>query len=252
MRWFLIKTVVAFLGLLPLYNLAVAQALEPLRLMYYERKPFNYMDNGGNVVGLTADPAAKIFAAAGIPIVWQVRSANAILDALQNNTAAICSPGWYYSAERASYAQFTQPIYRDKPLVGLANVNFKYQMGTTAKDLLGRSDVRLMIKQNFVYGPYLDNIIAKIPVTQLISEAAEVSDIVRLIHLGRADLSIVTQEEVELYVANAQLKMTDFKILKFTDIPAAEMRYIMCSKKVPAATIDALNAAIAKTVQLSR
>lgn len=252
MRWFFIKAVLVFFGLLPLYNLALAQALEPLRLMYYERKPFNYTDNGGNVVGLTADPAAKIFAAAGIPIVWQVRSANAILDALQNNTAAICSPGWYYSAERASYAQFTQPIYRDKPLVGLANVNFKYQMGTTAKDLLGRSDVRLMIKQNFLHGPYLDNLIAKMPVTQLISEAAEVSDIVRLIHLGRADLSIVTQEEVELYVANAQLKMTDFKILKFTDIPAAEMRYIVCSKKVPLATIDALNAAILKTVQLSR
>lgn len=252
MRWFLIKTVVAFLGLLPLYNPAMAQASESLRLLYYERKPFNYMDKGGNVVGLTADPAAKVFAAAGIPIVWQVRSANAILDALQRNTAPICSPGWYYSAERASYAQFSQPIYRDKPLVGLANVNFKYQMGTTAKDLLGRSDVRLMLKQNFLHGPYLDNIIAKMPITQLISEAAEVSDIVRLIHLGRADLSIVTQEEVELYVTNAQLKMTDFNILKFTDIPAVEMRYILCSKKVPPATIDALNAAIVKTVQLSR
>ena len=252
MRWFLIKTVVAFLGLLPLYNLAVAQALEPLRLMYYERKPFNYMDNGGSVVGLTADPAAKIFAAAGIPIAWQVRSANAILDALQRNTAPICSPGWYYSAERASYAQFTQPIYRDKPQVGLANVHFKYQKGTNAKDLFGRSDVRLMVKQNFVYGTYLDTIIAKMPAKQLISEAAEVSDIVRLIHLGRADLIILTQEEVELYVTNAQLKMTDFNVLKFTDIPEVEMRYILCSKKVPSATIDALNAAIVKTVQLSR
>ena len=252
MRWFLIKTVVAFLGLLPLYNLAVAQALEPLRLMYYERKPFNYMDNGGSVVGLTADPAAKIFAAAGIPIAWQVRSANAILDALQRNTAPICSPGWYYSAERASYAQFTQPIYRDKPQVGLANVHFKYQKGTNAKDLFGRSDVRLMVKQNFVYGTYLDTIIAKMPATQLILEAAEVSDIVRLIHLGRADLIILTQEEVELYVTNAQLKMTDFNVLKFTDIPEVEMRYILCSKKVPSATIDALNAAIMKTVQLSR
>ena len=252
MRWFLIKTVVAFLGLLPLYNLAVAQALEPLRLMYYERKPFNYMDNGGSVVGLTADPAAKIFAAAGIPIAWQVRSANAILDALQRNTAPICSPGWYYSAERASYAQFTQPIYRDKPQVGLANVHFKYQKGTNAKDLFGRSDVRLMVKQNFVYGTYLDTIIAKMPATQLILEAAEVSDIVRLIHLGRADLIILTQEEVELYVTNAQLKMTDFNVLKFTDIPEVEMRYILCSKKVPSATIDALNAAIVKTVQLSR
>ena len=252
MRWFLIKTVVVFLGLLPLYNLAAAQASEPLRLQYYERKPFNYIDKSGNVVGLTADPATKIFAAAGIPIAWQVRSANAILDALQRNTAPICSPGWYYSAERASYAQFTQPIYRDKPQVGLANVHFKYQKGTNAKDLFGRSDVRLMVKQNFVYGTYLDTIIAKMPAKQLISEAAEVSDIVRLIHLGRADLIILTQEEVELYVTNAQLKMTDFNVLKFTDIPEVEMRYILCSKKVPSATIDALNAAIVKTVQLSR
>lgn len=252
MRGFFIKTVVTFLGLLPLFNLAVAQASEPLRLLYYERKPFNYTETRGNVVGLTADPAAKVFTAAGIPFIWQVRSSNAILEALRRNTEPICSAGWYYSKERASYAQFTQPIYRDKPLVGLANVNFKYQMGTTAKDLLGRSDVRLMIKQNFLQGPYLDAITAKMPATQLIWEAAEVSDIVRLIHLGRADLFILTQEEVELYVSNAKLKMTDFNVLKFKDIPAVEMRYIICSKKVPSATIDALNAAIVKTVQISR
>jgi hypothetical protein len=241
---------VALLGLLWPMGISFAEAPAPVRLLYFERKPFNYSDESGKVIGLTAEPAAKVFAAAGIPFKWEVRSANAIMDALKRDAAPICTPGWYHSEQRASYARFTMPIYRDKVVVGLANKAFQYKDGTTAKDLLSRPDVRLMVKQNFVNGAYIDDIIAKMPAAQIFTAAGEVSEIVRLIYLNRSDLFILTQEEVELYVNKAELKMTDFNVLNFSDIPEVELRYILCSRQVSLATIDALNAAIVKTVRI--
>lgn len=246
------KVLVAFAGLLLLMGTALAEVPAPVRLLYYERKPFNYSDESGKVIGLTAETASKVFTAAGIPFNWEVRSANAILDALKRDTAPVCTPGWYLSAERATYARFTVPIYRDKAVVGLANKAFQYKEGTTAKDLLARPDVRLMVKQHFVNGAYLDDIIAKMPITQVITVSGEVSEIVRLIYLKRSDLFIMTQEEVELYVNKAELNITDFNVLKFPDIPSVEMRYILCSKQVSPDIIEALNAAIVKTVRISR
>lgn len=246
------KVLVALSGLLLLMGTALAEAPAPVRLLYYERKPFNYSDESGKVIGLTAEPAAKAFTAAGIPFKWEVRSANAIMDALKRDTAPVCTPGWYHSEQRASYARFTMPIYRDKAVVGLANKAFQYTEGINAKDLLARPDVRLMVKQHFVNGAYLDDIIAKMPATQIFTEAGEVSGIVRLIYLNRSDLFIMTQEEVGLYVNMAELKMTDFNILYFSDIPAVELRYILCSRQVSPGTIEALNAAIVKTVRIGR
>jgi polar amino acid transport system substrate-binding protein len=252
MRRFPTKVFVAFVGLLLPMGTALAEPTAPIRLLYFERKPFNYSDESGKVIGLTAEPAAKVFTAAGIPFKWEVRSANAILDALKRDTAPVCTPGWYHSEQRASFAQYTVPIYRDKVVVGLASKAFQYKGGTTAKDLLARPDVRLMVKQHFVNGTYLDEIIAQMPAKQIVTEAGEVSEIVRLIYLNRSDLFIMTQEEVEVYVNKAELKMTDFNVLNFPDIPAVEMRYILCSKQVSPATIEALNAAIVKTVRISR
>jgi len=247
-----IKFLLAFLALASLGGGAWSQTTEPIRLLYYDRKPFHYLDASGKVTGLTAEPAAQAFANAGIPFVWELRSANAIVYALKRNTDPVCTPGWYKNADRMAFAQFTAPIYRDKPLVGLVNASYPFKPGITAKEFFAQTDYRLLIKQSFRWGAYLDEIVAKVPAKQIISSAEEVSTIVKLIHLHRADIFIITQEEVETYVNQAQLQMADFKVIKFPDVPAVEMRYILCSKQVPASTIQALNAAIAKTIQLNR
>jgi polar amino acid transport system substrate-binding protein len=231
---------------------ACAQAAAPIRMLYYERKPFHYEAENGKIVGLTATPTEKVFAQANIPLKWDLIPVNRILAMIKGNEGAYCSPGWYKNPERASYARNSQPIYRDKPLVGLANKALKVRPGTTAKAFFARPDVRLITKQSFVLGAYLDAIVAKMPSSQIAVVTGEVPDIVRMIVADRADLGMITPEEIEFYVHQADLELKDFQVIKFPDVPGTEMRYIICSKAVPQETMDALNRAIAATVKFGK
>ncbi len=222
----------------------------PIALHYYERKPFHYTAPDGRVMGLVVTPTEQAFAEAGLPIKWVLTPANRILFELERNATADCTPGWYRKPDREAYARFSSPIYRDRPLVGLARSDTRFPQGITARQLLGRPDTKLLVKTNFSQGAYMDALIAKMPAGQVDASPGEVSSLVKMVNAGRADLIITTQEEVELYVNQAELKMKDFRVLVFPDVPAVEMRYILCSKLVPAEVITRLNKAIAEKVRL--
>ena len=221
-----------------------AKAVEPVSMLYYERKPFHYTLPNGKVEGLVVGPTEKAFASIGVPIKWELVPANRILLELENNARAACSPGWYRKPEREAYARFSAPIYKDRPLVGLVRADSRLKPGITARNLLSRPDTHLLVKRNFSQGAYMDALIAKMPPQQLMSSSMEVPTLVKMVHAGRADLIITTQEEIEIYVKQAELNMNDFGVLMFSDVPAVEMRYILCSQKLPAEVMDRLNGAI--------
>jgi polar amino acid transport system substrate-binding protein len=101
-----------------------AQTVQHITLQYYERKPFHYTLENGAVTGLTVAPTEAAFKKIGIPIKWELVPVNRILNNLKRNDSALCTPGWYKKPDRLEYAQFSIPIYRDKPLVGLAHAEF--------------------------------------------------------------------------------------------------------------------------------
>jgi uncharacterized protein (TIGR02285 family) len=227
---------------------AMAQTTQPLTVQYYERKPFHYTLDNGTVVGLTVTRTEEAFKKISIPIKWLLVHVNRILDNLKQNAEPMCTPGWYKKPEREEYAQFSVPIYKDKPLVGLARSDFAAKEGITAKELFANPKTQLLVKQNFSQGAYMDALIAAMPPTQVAKAVAEVPNLVKMIDAKRADLIVTTHEEVALYVVQAELKMTDFRVLAFPDVPAVEMRYILCSKQVPPETMQRLNKAIGKSV----
>jgi polar amino acid transport system substrate-binding protein len=226
-----------------------AQSAQPLRIQYYERKPFHYTLENGNVVGLTATPTEQAFKKIGVTIRWELVPVNRILNNLKRNDEPLCTPGWYKKPEREEYAQFSAPIYRDKPLVGLARAGFAVKEGITAKELFASPSTNLLVKQNFSQGAYMDALIATMPPRQVIAVVEEIPNLVKMIDAKRADLIITTQEEVALYVDQAELSMKDFRVLVFPDVPAVEMRYILCSKQMPAETMRKLNKAIGNAVR---
>jgi polar amino acid transport system substrate-binding protein len=218
-------------------------------MQYYERKPFHHTLENGTVVGLTAIPSELAFKKIGITIKWELVPVNRILDNLKRSDEPLCSPGWYKKPEREAYAQFSAPIYRDKPLVGLARADFSVKNGITAKELFANPSTKLLVKQNFSQGAYMDALIATMQPGQVTAVAAEIPNLVKMVNAKRADLIITTQEEVALYVDQAELAMRDFRVLVFPDVPAVEMRYILCSKQVPAETMQKLNEAIGNAVR---
>jgi len=107
-----------------------------------------------------------------------------------------------------------------------------------------RPQTRLLMKQGFVHGAYLDQIIAKMPPENIVRVSDDVASMVRMVRSGIADLVTTTEEETEVYVSQAGFGMKEFRVLHFPDVPAVEKRYILCSKQVPDSVINKLNAAI--------
>jgi uncharacterized protein (TIGR02285 family) len=159
-----------------------------------------------------------------------------------------CTPGWYKKPDREAYAQFSLPIYQDLPLQGLSRANFSVPDGITAKELFLRPDLRLLLKQNFSKGAYMDSLIEHIPAQQVQKVAAEVPTLVKMIQADRADLIITTEEETDYFISQSGYQKQDFRIIKFPDVPATEKRYILCSQRVPTEIMNRLNQSIKSTI----
>ena len=240
------------LALLTLSWVTMAMAEAPITLLYYERKPFHYTTETGAVTGLLATQTEEAFRKAGLSFVWKRVPVNRVLETLKNGGGRCAAPGWYKTAERATYATLSAPIYVDKPLVGLARAGCKVPKGIKAADLFTRREIRLLVRENFSQGAYLDALIAHMPPGQVQTVAVEVPLMVQMLKANRADLILTTQEEVPIQVAQSGSTMQDFEVLHFPDVPAVEKRYILLSHQVPADQVRRLDEAIRTTVTLAR
>jgi uncharacterized protein (TIGR02285 family) len=190
---------------------------------------------------------ANIFNKAKIDYSWRVTPANRILAVLRSDTGQDCTAGWYKLPEREKYAQFSEPIYRDKPLVGLSRADFKVSENITAQNLFRLPNVRLLLKENFSQGAYMDKLLTDVSKDRIQRVTAEVPTMVRMLEANRADLIITTEEESKIFISAAGYTEKDIHILRFADVPAVEHRYILCSKNVPVSTMKRLNEAVLKS-----
>ena len=229
-----------------------AWAETPITLLYFERKPFHYTTGAGLVGGLVAQPTEEVFRKAGLPFVWKRVPVNRVLERLKHGEGRFAAPGWYKTPEREAFATFTAPIYVDQPLVGLARAGLAVPKGIKARDLFARPETRLLVRESFSQGAYMDGLIARMPRAQVQTVAVEVPLMVQMVKANRADLLITTQEEVEVHVAQAGASMQDFEVLHFPDVPAVEQRYILLGRQVPAEVVRRLDEAIRTTLTLAR
>jgi uncharacterized protein (TIGR02285 family) len=217
---------------------AYAQAQAPITLYYNERPPYLMSQSDGSVLGLTATPAVNAFKKANIPFVWKKMPASRQLRTIQGNGAAECTVGWFKTAKREKFAKYTKAIYQDKPTVAIVRDEIAIPSGTGLESLLAERKLRLLVKANYSYGPYIDGLLTRLhaPVSATVAENATM---VHMLKMGRADMMFMAEEEaLELLPTLAH---GGLKLLRFSDVPSGEKRYILCSKKVPDEIISRLN-----------
>ena len=156
----------------------------------------------------------------------------------------VCGIGWFKNPEREQFAKFTKPIYRDLPTLALANSKFKSKRGMRLEEVLAIKGVRVLAKDNYSYGPFIDGLLAQFkPV--VIHTTNENSAMVEMVRLNRADFMFVAEEEAKYLAAEAGASIREFQLIRFADMPMGEKRHLMCSKNVPDELIRQLNGAIA-------
>ncbi len=236
------KIILAALALLGNACLNEAAAQEKLTLLFNERPPYLVLNRDGSASGLTGTPAANAFKAAGIPVLWTALSTKRQMQILTENMGQSCAIGWFQTKEREQFAKFTKAIYRDHPFVALAASNVKIAEGQSLEQVLADKNTRVLVKEGFSYGD-IDPVLARAKASILVN-SGEVVELMQMIKARRADIMFAAQEEANYLLQNAGFKPTDFRMIKFSDMPSGKTRHIMCSKKVPDETTNKLNAAI--------
>ncbi len=222
---------------------AVAQAADSIALHYHQRIPYEYLENG-KVQGLVATPVERAFRKAGIPFHWVATPITRQFDLIQHNLGQDCAAGRFLNPERAQWARFSKPVYRNHPMGLLARSdNTALRQYTTLEQALKSPSMRLLVKSGYSYGPLIDTFIAQRKPAPLVT-FDESQDMLRQIHRNMADAFVISKDEAVGLLASGYLPSADFTFLHFPDAPPPERRYIMCSFKVPPQVMDQLNAAI--------
>lgn len=209
---------------------AMSLAQEPLVVYYNERPPYLMTTPDGGVRGLTADPAAAAFFGAGLRVHWMRAPSNRQL-ALLKEGGQRCAVGWFRNAERERFAKFSRPIYRDLPLVAIVRDEFVLRGGATLEQLVAMPGLRVLVKEKYSYGSYVDESLAKARPTR-ISTTAESVAMMAMIGAYRADLMFLAGEEADYLLHLAELRDKRLRIMRLLDVPTGERRHIMCSKDV--------------------
>jgi len=230
-------------------NTASRQAATPpddsIVVYYHERRPY-YVTTPKQVHGMIADRVNWVFKEAGIPYVWHKIPAKRQLEVIRDNAQRACAVGWFKTPAREAYGNFSLPIYMDNPMMALARTdNEQIRPGATLAQTLANRRLRFLRKDGYSYGPYIDNRLKQYAPREIVT-TAENTSMIKMIHTHRADYFFISKEEAEDLILCSGLPMKDFKIIHFTDMPAGNKRFLICSRKIDEVSLLRLNRAIKK------
>ena len=221
------------------------QAQTPIQLYYFERIPFAVEKSQGEISGLCATPAANAFKKAGIPFEWKKMPFKRQLATIKHNKKKACGIGWFKNPEREEFARFTDAIYQDKPAITIGRKgNQALEQHKDLKNLLKDKNVKLLVKDGFSYGSYIDGLIKQYDPEVVRVVASTNIQMLQMILAGRADYYFSSEEEAEHIIRSAGYEISQFQLQNYSDMPAGNHRYITCSQQVSPEIIDLLNRAL--------
>lgn len=223
---------------------AVGQTAQPVTLHYIQRPPY-MMASGDGLVGLTGLPSYLAFKQAQVPVVIKATPFARQLHYVESNSGQDCMIGMFKKPEREVFAKFTKPVYQDQAQVILTSAANASRLSglTSVVELFNDKRVVLLVKLAYSYGITLDALIARYQPT-VIQTADENLLMLKSIKRKVADYMFMAPEEAAVAISAAGYALDDFKQIKPKDMPDGEYRHLMCSKNVPDAVIQKLNAAI--------
>jgi polar amino acid transport system substrate-binding protein len=110
-------------------------------------------------------------------------------------------------------------------------------------DLLRRPGVTVLVKDNYSYGAMIDALLAE-KRAFVLSTTAENQQMLRMVAERRVDMMFAAEEEAQHLLGQAGSAARSVQMLRFDDVPIGERRHLMCSKRVPDALLERLNAAL--------
>lgn len=232
------------IGLIAAGSTASALAQAPLTVAWREKPPYYYFDENKVAKGFMLERAKQVFAAAGVPAVFVNEPQKRIWANFNHGMPNYCSISWYRLPEREAVAQYSAPVHADQPHAVLAvpAVAARIRSHQTLKTLLSDKSLTLGVIDGVSYGQELDALITTSK-NRIMRRTVETSAMFRMVAFGRADYLFVDREDWN-YLRLKFPELQSLVLIDFADMPPGLKRYIVCSRDVPAETMERLNRAI--------
>ncbi|MCB2100071.1 MAG: transporter substrate-binding domain-containing protein [Rhodobacterales bacterium] len=225
---------------------------EPLLLVFESRPPYYVLNSAGELDGVVLGPIARALENAGIEFLWVERSSKRQMEDVRRNTGPVCSPGWFKKPERELFAKFSAPVYQDRPQVMVTRPDVVRAMkAKTLAGLFQEGDWSLGVKKGYSYGTYIDELRATTP-PRTVETTQDMDGMVRMLLGRRFDYFISTPEELWAFQDRSGDLGDKVVSASFTDIPAGNWRYLMCSQMVDDDILIRFNRGLAARPQAPR
>ncbi len=200
----------------------------------------------GVVMGVTADPLRRALLKSGIPYEWVETPSKRQMELIVAGRGQDCGLGWFRTPEREAVAQFSAPLYQDRPTILLTRTDVESLFdGMSIRDIL-RQPLRLLRRDGYSYGSDLDRQIAEFSPPGYRVTVGNVQ-MMQMIVRGRADYLFIAPEEAAYLLDGGVIPHHQLKVLRVSDMPAGNIRYLMCSLAVDPRVIQRLNQALSDT-----
>lgn len=221
-----------------------AQTSEPVTLHYVQRPPY-MMAAGEGLIGLTGGPSYQAFKTAKVSVVVKETPFARQLYYLEKNTGRDCMIGMFRKPERAAFAKYSKPVYQDQPQVIITGVvqAKRFSDFQSVVDVFNDKKLVLLAKLGYSYGVPLDALIEKYQPTR-IQTTDENLQMLRSVRLNTSSYMFMAPEEAHAAIEAAGFTTSDFKLIRFGNMPEGEYRHLLCSRNVPDEVMQKLNAAI--------
>ncbi len=216
---------------------------DKLTVSWREKPPAQYIEDGVEK-GFLLQRAKDVFAAAGIPAHFVMEPPKRIWVNLKANAPNYCSLGWYRLPEREQITQYSHPLHVDPPHIILVAPGSVSQVArhSTLASLLADQSLVLGLVDGLSYGPDLDGMIKR-STTQLATRTVAPTAMMRMVAAGRVSFMFLDREDYD-YLITREPSLKQSVRRELPDMPPGLARHVVCSRAVPAATMDKLNAAI--------
>ncbi len=231
-------------GLAALLLAPVAAMAETLDVLYFEYPPYYHQLPNGQPSGLIVDLARRVFTEAGVEVRFEFIPAKRILHDIQRGRP-VASLGWFRTPEREEFAQFSLPVYVNRPVgvLFLREMEERFRPYDTLEALMDSRKFFIGRVGGLSDGEYLDSLLARYP-DRVVEVTADSVRLLKMLQAGRFDFVLIPPEEMDDLLREAGMAASDFMLLSMRDIPNGNTRYIMYSKTVDPDLIRRIDDAI--------
>lgn len=219
----------------------------PLALLVFDRPPYYRLHDGHPAGGFLLDLARAVLDRAAIPYVVREMPPPRILATFEQHDIQACAVGWFKTPERETFARFSRPIYRNKPLVVALGATSDACPSQPTLSQFVREKYRWGLRLGFSYGPTADAAFADLP-EERIHRFTDPAHLLPLLAKGRVDAALIEPEEFSWLMCHNPEYAGSVRICSLADAPPGNQRYIMCDASVPPEMMARIDTAIREFV----